>query len=190
LNVFDRIFAERLDSIDLTCLLIYLIDNTESSALSNLADQFDVLGYKGWFSTHNDEERRMLLKEAIKRKKYAGTPYAIREALKGVGYGESEIREGYNLLYNGTFKYDGSITYGGNGWAFFAVENIDLGENKGYKTSDLTLIRSLIDIYKRQAAHLVEVGPFTASVSDEIVITEGFEITLRNASNEITYQGE
>lgn len=179
LNVFDKIFATRLDAIDLSVLLVYLIDLTPSSALSNLADQFDVLGYKGWFLTTNDEERRTLIKEAIKRKRYSGTPWAVQAALKSVGYGESEIIEGLTPLYNGTFRHNGQITHGSNGWALFSVENIDLGESKGYTDSDLTLLRNLIEIYKRKAAHLVDLG-FTAHVSDEEIVGEQLMFTMKD----------
>lgn len=189
LAVFDKIFATRLDQIDLSVLLIYLVDNVHSSALSNLADQFDVLGYKGWYLTTNDDERRTLIKEAIKRKRYAGTPWAVKSALLGVGYTNSEIVEGMTPLYDGTFLYNGEINHGGNGWAFFSVNKIDIGEVKGLKSSDIDLIKKLIDVYKRQSAHLVNIGAFTATMENEILISELDDITIRNASNEIIYEG-
>lgn len=54
LKVFDQIAEERLAEIDLTRLLIYMIDTVNADALPILAEQFDVLGYKGWrFVTDN-----------------------------------------------------------------------------------------------------------------------------------------
>jgi P2-related tail formation protein len=54
LKVFDQIAEERLAEIDLMRLLIYMIDTVNADALPILAEQFDVLGYKGWrFVTDN-----------------------------------------------------------------------------------------------------------------------------------------
>lgn len=189
LSVFDKIFATRLDQIDLSVLLIYLIDNVDSSALSNLADQFDVLGYKGWYLTNNDSERRTLIKEAIKRKRFAGTPWALKSALLGVGYTNSEIVEGMTPLYDGTFYHNGEINYGGNGWAFFSVNKIDIGDVKGLKTSDIDLIKKLIDVYKRQSAHLVSIGPFTSTMETELILDELTDMTIKNSLGEVIYTG-
>lgn len=180
LNVFDKIYAERLDKIDLTVLLIYLVDIVPASALSSLSSQFDLLGYKGMSVATNDDERRTLIKDAINRKRYSGTPYAVKQALKSVGYGDSEIIEGMTPLYDGTFRYDGTLTHGSNGWAFFSVDKIDLGEDKGYKDEDLTLLRALIEIYKRKVMRLVNLG-FAANLSEEqmmkgIVTVKVFDI--------------
>lgn len=54
LKAFDQIAEERLAELDLTKLLIYMIDTVNADALPILAEQFDVLGYKGWrFVTDN-----------------------------------------------------------------------------------------------------------------------------------------
>lgn len=169
LAVFDKIYAKRLDSIDLTVLLVYLVEMVPASALSSLAKQFDLLGYKGYSLATNDEEKRKVIINAIERKRYSGTPWALKEALKSVGYGESEIIEGLTAIYDGTFKYDGTITYGSNGWALFSIDKIDLGEKKGYKESDLSIIRELINIYKRSVTMLVNLG-FAANLSEEQIM--------------------
>lgn len=54
LKVFDQIAEERLAELDLSVLLIYMIDTVPAAALPILAEQLDVLGYKGWrFVTDN-----------------------------------------------------------------------------------------------------------------------------------------
>lgn len=75
---------DRMGTVDLTPLLIYLVDNVAASALPHLAEQFDVTGYEGWLQTTNTAERRALIKSAIAKHYYKGTPYAIRQALEDI----------------------------------------------------------------------------------------------------------
>ena len=60
---------DKIGSIDLTPLLVYLVDNTEQSALIHLADQFHILGNEGWNMVTTDYEKRNLIKNAIKNHK-------------------------------------------------------------------------------------------------------------------------
>ena len=56
LAVFDQIAEERLAAIDLSVLLVYMVDTVPASVLPILAEQFDILGYKGWrFVTDNTQ---------------------------------------------------------------------------------------------------------------------------------------
>lgn len=76
---------DRMGTVDLTPLLVYLIDNVAASALPHLAEQFNVTGYEGWLQTTNTAERRALIKTAIAKHYYKGTPYAIKQAIADVG---------------------------------------------------------------------------------------------------------
>jgi len=75
---------DRMGTVDLTPLLVYLIDNVASSALPHLAEQFNVTGYEGWLQTTNTAERLALIKSAIAKHYYKGTPYAIKQALADI----------------------------------------------------------------------------------------------------------
>lgn len=86
---------DRLGSIDLTPLLIYIIDHVDSSALPHLAWQFHI---EGWELAETDKEKRTLIKRAIELHRYKGTPWAVKEAIKACGY-EADISE--------WFQYDG-----------------------------------------------------------------------------------
>jgi hypothetical protein len=191
LHIWDKVVAERLDSIDLTPLMVYLVDVVPADVLPHLAEQLDVLGFKGWLLATNEEERRLVVKNAIERKKYSGTPWAVKEALKSVGYNEAEIVEGVNAIYDGTFMYNGMITYGSNHWALFAVENLDLGESKGFSAEDLDLLKKLINEYKRAITHLVNIS-FSANVADEQLMKGIFSIQILDIDEEIVeeYTGE
>lgn len=82
---------DRMGTVDLTPLLVYLIDNVSSSALPHLAEQFNVTGYEGWLQTTNTAERRALIKTAIAKHYYKGTPYSIRQAIEDMGYSAAII---------------------------------------------------------------------------------------------------
>ena len=83
---------DRVGRVDLTPLLVYMIDNVAASALPHLAEQFDVTGYKGWIQTGSETERRELIKSAVAKHYYKGTPYAIKQALADISI-ESTIQE-------------------------------------------------------------------------------------------------
>lgn len=177
---------ERLATLPLESLLIYAIDTVDSSALIHLADQFNVLGNRGWNLCDNEQQQRDLIKAAIELHRYAGTPYSIQRALSVVGFGDSTIDE------NPPFYYDGGVIYGGGGyfkqtafyngdpvlydgatlaggiltpanefydgrfWGAFSVF-LDLGK-KGSTQQQLDLVRELILEWKNVRSHLLEVG--------------------------------
>ncbi|MDA8428203.1 MAG: phage tail protein I [Geobacteraceae bacterium] len=77
--------AERLGAMDLTPLLVYIVDNVDASVLPYLAEQFHVTGYEGWRQAKNDAERRALLKNAREMHRYKGTEYALELAINSLG---------------------------------------------------------------------------------------------------------
>lgn len=89
---------DRMGTIDITPLLIYLIDNVNSSALIHLADQFHVMGFEGWNLVSTDYEKRSLIKEAIKNHRYKGTEYSVKRSLESLGF-NVELKEWQE--YNG-----------------------------------------------------------------------------------------
>ncbi|WP_342705028.1 phage tail protein I [Burkholderia arboris] len=119
--------TERLDNIDLSPLLVYLIDGVDASALPFLADQFSVMGEDGWSLAQSDEAKRALIKGAIELHRYKGTPWAVREVIRRLGFGEVELVEGIGRLnYDGTRRHDGAMVYGGDGlWAAYRVILLD-----------------------------------------------------------------
>ncbi|EAB4400467.1 phage tail protein I [Salmonella enterica] len=86
--------AARLQDIDLTPLLVYLVDLTEPTALPWLADQFAITGDNGWNLAESEDARRALIKNAIELHRYKGTPWSIRQVIRNLGFGEVQIIEG------------------------------------------------------------------------------------------------
>lgn len=72
---------DRLGSLDLSAVIIYLIDRVSSAALPHLAEQFHVTGHEGWMQATTELERRALIKTAIAKHRIKGTPGAIRQTL-------------------------------------------------------------------------------------------------------------
>jgi phage tail P2-like protein len=154
LAAWDQLFEYRFAALELEKLLLMLIDTVDVVALPYLADQFDLLGVKGWNACKTDQDRRNLIKRAIELKRYQGTNYAIRRAVQSVGYYDIEIIEGVSAVYDGRFKHDGTINYGGGRWACFAVV-LDIGEKKGISQAETEEAIELINEYKRAVTRLL-----------------------------------
>jgi phage tail P2-like protein len=81
-SILANIAAERFAGIDLTTLLVYLVDLVDVSALPSLAEQFHVQGLEGWLFASSEQEKRELIKQAIELHKYKGTTWAVRRVLE------------------------------------------------------------------------------------------------------------
>ncbi|WP_353798260.1 phage tail protein I [Enterobacter cloacae] len=81
-SILANIAAERFSQIDLTVLLVYLVDLVDASALPSLASQFHIQGLEGWLFAKDEQERRNLIKQAIELHKCKGTPWAVRRVLE------------------------------------------------------------------------------------------------------------
>ncbi|MEB7937389.1 MULTISPECIES: phage tail protein I [Escherichia] len=81
-SILANIAAERFAQLDLTALMVYLVDLVDASALPTLAEQFHVQGLEGWLFTTDEREKRELIKQAIELHKYKGTIWAVRQVLE------------------------------------------------------------------------------------------------------------
>ncbi len=175
----------RLGDLDLTKLLIYRVDELQEDALHLLGWQFHIMGAEGWDLVDTPEERRALIKRAIDLHRHRGTPWAIREAIKSLGYADAEIVEGLDVaLYDGDRNHSGAETYGGGTrWAMFRVL-LDLGEDKGV---DATRIRQLVDLiesWKNARSHLVDIG-FRADTEDAIDVDDELDTLARYLGEDV-----
>lgn len=160
LAAFDLLVKKRFDDLQLDKLLIYLIDTVDEDALPHLADQFDVLGFKGYELAHTVDEKRALIKRAIELHRYKGTIWAIKQALASIGY-PLENSAGVPAIM---------ITEHVSGhWARFKV-TIELGGNPISVTAIADLVRMITE-YKNTRSWLDEIS-FTLALDDEAVITD------------------
>ncbi|EFB2829187.1 phage tail protein I [Escherichia sp. 93.0816] len=81
-STLANIAAERFAQLDLTALMVYLVDLVDASALPALAEQFHIQGLEGWLFTTDEREKRELIKQAIELHKYKGTIWAVRRVLE------------------------------------------------------------------------------------------------------------
>lgn len=195
IKAFNDLVEDCNANIDRTPLLIYLIDTTPADALPYLAEQFDVLGIKGMKYADTEAKQRALIKNAIALHRYKGTNWAIKEALKSIGVVQCTIIEGLaggiQVLYDGTYDYDGSITYGFQSWAVFRVL-IDIYSFPYATTAVLAEMRQLIEEYKPARSTLIDVS-FGVNNTDTLTATEEFGLTIQIVGDQvgtaITYNG-
>jgi len=180
LAAFDEMVEERLSNIDVEAVLIYLIDTVNASALPILAEQFDVLGIKGFGLVQTEEEQREVIKKAIELHRFKGTPWSIKEALKAIGYFDAEIIEGFQddiIFYDGVYTHNGTQLYGPGHWADFAVI-LDIGATQGINAQAAAAAVALIMEYKNARSRLRYVS-YQATINEFVTgITETFSLSV------------
>ena len=154
LAAFDAMAAARMNAIELEALLVYVIDSVSSTALPTLANQFDVEGFVGYGVATNDAQRRDIIKRAIELKRYMGTVFAIKEAMKTVGYTDAILTEGIDL---GNPSID---------WARFSV-NSELGDTVGLDGVSQSNLANLIREYKNVRSFLEGIS-YSVAIVDNI----------------------
>lgn len=151
-------------------LLMYIVDSAPENALYHLADQFGVLGWAGWRLASNETERRELVKKAITLHQKKGTVFAIKEAVRSVGFENAEVREGVGVEYDGAHLYDGSISYAGGNWATFRV-TVSVDSETEISPALTANLTELIKEYKNARSHLIDVS-FKITLTDTLSLSE------------------
>lgn len=149
---FDVATMQWIDDLALEVLLIYAVDRVDAKALPILAEQFDVLGYKGWRLANTEADRRALIKRAIELHRYKGTLWAVKEALKSIGFSDVAIEEHVN-----------------GHWARFAL-TID-NEAVVVTATGFDDIKAMVEEYKNVRSYLDSVN-MKLTLNDEIVFDE------------------
>lgn len=115
--------AARLAALDLSPLLVYLVAVADEGVLPFLAEQFSLLGADGWALAESDLARRSLIRSAIELHRFKGTPWAIREVFRRLGFGEVSLIEGLaGRVRDGSIRRDGLFVHGdAASWACYRV---------------------------------------------------------------------
>ncbi|WP_409284298.1 phage tail protein [Pseudomonas protegens] len=121
--VLCELLDEALEGLDLNALLVYLVDLVKPALLPNLADQFSLLDEAAWQLAESDEAKRNLVKNAAQLHRYKGTPWAVREVIRLLGFGEVTLQEGMNnRLRDGSITRNGGYVHGDpSAWALYRV---------------------------------------------------------------------
>lgn len=169
---FDQLAADRFDKVDLDQLLVYVIDTVDASALPWLAWQFDVLGYNGMRLATTEQQQREVIKSAIQLKRYSGTPWAVKEALRSIGYPDAVLTE--------------NAGEGEYGWAQFRI-SIDSGDNTISEAMVTELVK-MINIYKGARNHLLDIS-YTVNFSDGFTLIDSHSLETGIDSNDTVFVG-
>lgn len=146
-RAYDELFS-RYQDLDTECLLIYIFDSVNESALIHLAEQFHITGNEGWINCKTVEEKRNLIKNSLNLHRYKGTKYALVRVLDILGL-NGEVSE--------WFEYEGNPYY-------FKVSLTSFSFS-----SDNKLLNNLIDLineYKNVRSHLESIELNIASKTD------------------------
>ena len=134
-RAFDDLFA-RFQELDLECLLIYLFDKVEETALIHLAEQFHITGNEGWAGCSTEAEKRDLIKNSLNLHRFRGTKYSLVRVLEILGL---------NGKVSEWFEYDGTPYH-------FRI-SIDMND-KGFDESTEQSLLDLITANKNVRSHL------------------------------------
>lgn len=148
-QAFSELVAQRWDDWDLTPFMAYLVDTCVTAALPFLADQFDVDGLKGFGVAENDQQQREIIKQSIALHKFIGTPWAIRESCRTVGFPVVLLEEGVAAIDGGDI--------GPEDWAKFRVL-VEADVARCITADDARKLRVFVEFYKNERSHLVELG--------------------------------
>ena len=187
----DAVAAE-LAALDFGPLLTYIVDAAAPEALYPLAQQFGVLGWKGWNLAKTDRQRRDLIKRAIRLQRYKGTPGAIIDSITALGFPGAEVKEGVGIDYDGTYRHDSAITYSGGTWSNFRVIII-VGNDTPIDEGFTAAARELVLAYKNARSTLVDIS-FRLALTDRLKFVEILEVNGNEISeyvgNRVRYTGE
>jgi P2-related tail formation protein len=152
IEAFDLAGKAWIDDLKLESLLVYVIDQVDVKALPALAEQFDVLGYKGWKLAATEADQRALIKKAIELHRFKGTRWAVSEAMKSIGFTDAQI-----------------IEHVSGHWANFKVQLFN--QSVPITAQSINDLHRMIEEYKNTRSNLVEIF-IQIDVQDEIIITD------------------
>jgi len=166
LGVFDPIISNQFDDIDLSPIMIYLVDVVQVSALPWLAQQFDVDGFRGFDQCTDETSKRELIKNAIQLHRNLGTIWGIKKACDLIGFVPKNIQENVPL-------YEG----GQNVWCAFSLELEP--KDLGNITADtLAMLKTFINYYKNARSIFVDLSSsLKIALSDNISLTESLVLS-------------
>ena len=158
LGIFSQIIENQFSGVDLTGMMVYLVDIVDKSALPWLAEQFGVEDFKGYKWCTTDTQRRELIKNAISLHKLVGTIAGIKKACSLIGFSNPTIEENVPV-----------VSGGDNVWCAFRIrlEPNNLGSFTG---DTLTNLKIFIDYYKNARSILTEIY-FETIMEDTIFTT-------------------
>lgn len=84
----------RVAELDVSQIMTTLVDLLGDECIPLLAEKWSVTGADGLLVADSQSSKRALIQAAVELHRHKGTPWAIREVLRKLGFGEVEIDEG------------------------------------------------------------------------------------------------
>lgn len=100
------------------------IDTADEPLLSTLAWHFSLTHESLWKLAESLTAKRELLKIAIQLHQKKGTPWAVKNVIRALGFGEVDIIEGTGIRFrDGTYRRDGIKLHGlgSDNWASYRI---------------------------------------------------------------------
>lgn len=109
----------RVNQLNTQQVMSTLVDLLGDEVIPLLAEKWSVTGEDGLLLADSEGSKRALIQSAVELHQHKGTPWAIREVLRKLGFGEIEIDEGLKAR-----PYEHTVVNGiaaEHRWAYYAV---------------------------------------------------------------------
>lgn len=171
--------AERISAIPIPITDVWNSDACPESLLPWLAWSLCITDDYGWSLCLNVDQKRALIKQSMSLHRKKGTPWAVQEALKAVGFADARVVDSLPVIrYDGTSSYGGADDYSsGARWAMFNIV-IDLGESRPFSADERARIVRTVNAWKRLSTRLYAVS-IQVNVSDEVQMSEETSLSAR-----------
>lgn len=155
-----------------------------ASLLPWLAWALHVTDGEGWSLAETEAQKRALIARSIELHRKKGTVWSVIEALRAIGFGDSEIIERLpQNHYDGALAYSGGAHYDAFGWAQFRLI-ADLGEDRPLRADEVARITAVVEEWKPLHTELMDVQ-FKANVADTVASAEADAIAIAATSADI-----
>lgn len=109
----------RANNLDLSQIMTTLVDLNGDEHIPLLAEKWSVTGADGLIVADNQHSKRALIQSAVELHRHKGTPWALREVLRKLGFGEIVIDEGLKArVYEHSVVANIQPQYR---WAYYAI---------------------------------------------------------------------
>lgn len=143
-RVLVQLIDERFGGVGVEKVLVWHLDSTVESAIPHVAEMIGLDGPEFQGGTP-----RELLRRGIVLRRRRGTPWALREVLRRLGYGEIEIIEVLSSRHDGEYLYDGARMYGGDEQPGIFWLEVKIAESKS--AAWVRALWDVIDAWKRKS---------------------------------------
>lgn len=147
-RALGEIINERFAALPVEKALVWHFESADEVRIEAVAE---FLGLNGPEFRGVDGTPIELLMQGVLLRRRRGTPWALREVLRRLNYGEVELVEQTNVRHNGAIKHNGERLHNGaNSWATFIVF---LDVASAFTVEEVRIVWDVVDVYKPRRSH-------------------------------------